>query len=107
VVVAASVQWIFWDYIRPFTFIIFFADVILAALFRNDWVAIILSEITDGYEAKQALDRSGYRTPIVALTAHAMKEEKTKEADFVGHLTQSLVSEEVVQIILRFSKEPH
>ncbi|RYZ90079.1 MAG: response regulator, partial [Proteobacteria bacterium] len=46
----------------------------------------------DGYQAKQALDRSGYQQPVIALTAHAMSDErvKTKAAGFAAHLTKPL-----------------
>lgn len=55
----------------------------------------------DGYQSKKALDERGYDVPIVALTAHAMKEEreKTKEAGFYAHLTKPLDKRELVRTV--------
>ncbi len=58
----------------------------------------------DGYQAKQALDQRGYRKPVIALTAHAMAEEKTKTraAGFAGHLTKPIAIHAVTKMILEF-----
>lgn len=60
----------------------------------------------DGYQAKRALDDVGYDKPVVALTAHAMKEErlKTKEAGFVRHLTKPLDTAELVWTVVELSR---
>ena len=59
--------------------------------------------VLDGYEATRALREAGYRKPIIALTAHAMAEERARShaAGCDGHLTKPLNSEELVST-LRF-----
>ncbi len=58
----------------------------------------------DGYQATKILIGRGCQVPIIALTAHAMDEEKekTKAAGFVGHLTKPLNFAELLQTIIRF-----
>ena len=58
----------------------------------------------DGYQAKQVLDRSDYQKPIIALTAHAMSDEriKTKAAGFAGHLTKPLNGPELLNTLATF-----
>ena len=56
----------------------------------------------DGLEATRTLRRSGYTKPILALTAHAMAEERarSREAGCDGHLTKPLSRTDLVQAIL-------
>lgn len=59
----------------------------------------------DGYEATKVLRESGYRGPIVALTAHAMKEDRER-TEVVGcncHLTKPLNVEELLKTIRYYS----
>ncbi len=46
----------------------------------------------DGYQAIAALKHNSFATPVIALTAHAMSEErdKTKAAGFSDHLTKPI-----------------
>jgi CheY-like chemotaxis protein len=48
--------------------------------------------VLDGYESLSELKRIGYKVPIVALTAHALKEERdrTEAAGFAAHLTKPI-----------------
>jgi len=58
----------------------------------------------DGYEATRSLRSSAYSRPIIALTAHAMMEErnKTKAAGFNGHLTKPLNQGELLEAIEKY-----
>lgn len=55
----------------------------------------------DGYQAAKVLIGRGYKSPIIALTAHAMDEEreKTKAVGFAGHLTKPLNFSELLDTI--------
>ncbi|MES2744028.1 MAG: ATP-binding protein [Bdellovibrionota bacterium] len=55
----------------------------------------------DGYQAKEALDTLGYQRPIVALTAHAMADERqrTKAAGFAAHLTKPIDGVELLETL--------
>lgn len=46
----------------------------------------------DGYEATKLLRDNGYRKPIIALTAHAMKEERDRslKSGFDNHITKPI-----------------
>lgn len=57
--------------------------------------------VMDGYEATRQLRASGYKQPIIALTAHAMAEERarTMAAGCNGHLTKPLDKTELLRTI--------
>lgn len=61
----------------------------------------------DGYSALRALKDKNYPKPIIALTAHAMIEEKKKalEAGFCEHVTKPVEKEKLVKAILSSVKE--
>ncbi|RZA20224.1 MAG: hybrid sensor histidine kinase/response regulator [Proteobacteria bacterium] len=63
----------------------------------------------DGYQAKQALDMRGYKKPVIALTAHAMIDErfKTEAAGFAGHLTKPLIAAELLKTVASIGKILH
>lgn len=61
----------------------------------------------DGYQAKRALDEMGYTKPIIALTAHAMTEDrsKTMQAGFVDHITKPVNKGEILSAIARLKPQ--
>lgn len=62
--------------------------------------------VMDGYQAKAELNKHQIETPVIALTAHAMLEErqKTRNAGFAGHLTKPLEFTELIETIAHFGK---
>lgn len=72
---------------------------------------IILMDIQmpkmDGYQSKKALDEHHCTQPVVAVTAHAMSEEreKTQIAGFAAHLTKPLNGRELVATIDHLVKD--
>ncbi len=60
--------------------------------------------VLDGYAATEQLRKNGYKKPIIALTAHAMAEEKrrTKLAGCDAHLVKPLDSALLVKTIVHF-----
>ncbi len=61
----------------------------------------------DGYQATKVLLKRGYKTPIVALTAHAMAEERerTRTVGFSGHLTKPLNFTELLQTVASYAEK--
>lgn len=59
----------------------------------------------DGYEAVKILRDQGYKKPIIALTAHAMSEERkrTLSSGFDDHVTKPIDSNLLVDAILRLT----
>lgn len=76
---------------------------------------IILMDIqmprVDGYEAGRALRSNGYTKPIIALTAHAMAEERarTRAAGCNAHLTKPLNQPELINTVEQYAchRRPH
>ena len=60
----------------------------------------------DGFQVIKELRDRTFHNPIVALTAHAMKEEKekTKEAGFDGHITKPVKPDELIESVSNLIK---
>lgn len=58
----------------------------------------------DGIAAVKHLREQNYKKPIIALTAHAMKEERDRclVAGFTEFLTKPIVREELVTLLQSF-----
>jgi CheY-like chemotaxis protein len=58
----------------------------------------------NGYEATEAIRKAGITTPIIAVTAYAMKgdEEKCLEAGCDGYLAKPIDQTELVQILNKY-----
>jgi len=63
----------------------------------------------NGYEATRTLRMQDYKTPIVALTANAMKDDEKKcmEAGCNGYLTKPVDSEKLSQILAKHLPATH
>lgn len=60
--------------------------------------------IMDGHEAVTKLRKSKYAKPIIALTAHAMTEERAKcfESGFTDFLTKPLQKSQLIEVLSRY-----
>ena len=61
----------------------------------------------DGHDAVRVLRQRGLRLPIVALTAHAMNEERERaeRSDFLDLLSKPLASDKLYALLARFDAE--
>jgi CheY-like chemotaxis protein len=62
--------------------------------------------IMGGFEALKELQKANYSSPVVALTARSLVEEKVKtvEAGFAAHLNKPINAQELVTTILKLAK---
>jgi signal transduction histidine kinase/ActR/RegA family two-component response regulator len=79
----------------------------------NEKYALVLMDVQmpkmDGHEATQTLRARGYQGPIVALTAHAMNEERERclKSGFTDYLSKPIQRDRLVEILMRYrAKNP-
>ncbi|MDQ3230713.1 MAG: response regulator, partial [Pseudobdellovibrionaceae bacterium] len=65
--------------------------------------------VLDGYCATKELRRRGFRMPIVALTAHAMREqrEQSVKAGFSGYITKPVNRDLLIKTVILLAGERH
>lgn len=63
--------------------------------------------VLDGISAVRLLRADGYKVPVIALTAHAMKEERIRclQAGYTDFLSKPVTREDLIEIILRHLKK--
>jgi len=65
--------------------------------------------VMDGYDATERLRTWGYRRPIIALTAHAMREERERclRSGFDDHLTKPVERQSLLREVIEHARRPH
>lgn len=73
----------------------------------NEYTAVLMDiqmPFVDGYEATTQLRQAGYLKPIIALTAHALREEREKALQIGcdGHLTKPIDRVQLIENLKKF-----
>ena len=63
--------------------------------------------VMDGYEATENLRSNGYKKPIIAISAHAMKDERERclNAGFNGYIAKPVDRHVLISVVSRFAVE--
>lgn len=77
---------------------------------KNDFDVVLMDlqmPIMDGYMATHALRSAGFKTPIIALTAHAMKEERERAlaSGFDDHITKPIDPKMLVVSLTKYNQK--
>ncbi|WP_168196607.1 response regulator [Bdellovibrio sp. ZAP7] len=77
---------------------------------KNEYDAVLMDiqmPIMDGYEATRRLRAQGYDKPIIALTAHALKEEtvKSMNAGCTCHLSKPVNFNQLIEVLANIHRD--
>ncbi len=78
---------------------------------KNDHYDVLLMDlqmpVMDGYEATSQLRREGYRGKIVALTAHALSEERERclKSGFDDHISKPVNRDLLIELVYHCARE--
>lgn len=80
------------------------------AALTNEYDVVLMDvqmPIMDGHQATQLLRSKGYTSPVVALTAHAMVEERARatQSGFTDFLSKPVHRDDLVQMLLKVKFE--
>ena len=77
------------------------------AALTNEYDVVLMDvqmPVMDGHQATRLLRSKGYAAPIVALTAHAMVEERERASmsGFTDFLSKPVHGDDLIQMLLKF-----
>jgi PAS domain S-box-containing protein len=64
--------------------------------------------VMDGFEAVTELRREGCQLPVIALTAHALKEQRQQclDAGFTNHITKPVNRDALIMLLAQYASQP-